>query len=103
MDGASTNSSGTSTPAMQQEKSGTQKRLVYRTNPVFSVSSYHSWIKQRLLLYHDLIRFDFLLKQTELFSHFMGTGKNAKTPTKAGAPKTASKAASKKGKEGDNR
>lgn len=50
-----------------------------------------------------LSRFDFLLKQTELFSHFMGTGKN-KSPTKATAAKTTSKAgAVKKGKEGDNR
>ena len=50
-----------------------------------------------------LSRFDFLLKQTELFSHFMGTGKN-KSPTKASAAKTTSKAgAVKKGKEGDNR
>ena len=47
-----------------------------------------------------LSRFDFLLKQTELFSHFMGTGKN-KSPMKATAPKA--KTAAKKGKEGDNR
>ena len=45
-------------------------------------------------------RFDFLLKQTELFSHFMGTGKN-KSPLKTTPAKTAAKA--KKGKEGDNR
>ena len=49
-----------------------------------------------------LSRFDFLLKQTELFSNFMGTGKN-KSPLKATAAKTTSKAAVKKGKEGDNR
>ena len=53
--------------------------------------------------YLGLSRFDFLLKQTELFSHFMGTGKNAKSPMKATAAKTTSKAAVKKGKEGDNR
>merc|ERR1719290_916358 len=70
VDGGSNTSSGTSTPAQGQEKSGTQKR------------------------------FDFLLKQTELFSHFMGTGKN-KSPMKATAPKA--KPTAKKGKEGDNR
>ena len=45
------------------------------------------------------LRFDFLLKQTELFSHFMGQGKN-KSPVKA---KTSAKSTVKKGKEGDNR
>ena len=49
-------------------------------------------------------RFDFLLKQTELFSHFMGPSGKNKSPMKPTAAKTTSKAgAVKKGKEGDNR
>ena len=44
-------------------------------------------------------RFDFLLKQTEVFSHFMGgTGKSAKSPLKMKQQKPAKK--SKNAKEG---
>jgi len=47
-------------------------------------------------------RFDFLLKQTEVFSHFMGgTGKSAKSPLKMKQQKPAKK--SKNAKEGDHR
>jgi len=66
----SPSSSGASTPAMQKDSTGTQKR------------------------------FDFLLKQTELFSHFMGSSKGSSSPLKAKAPKQTK---NKKGKEGDNR
>jgi len=44
-------------------------------------------------------RFDFLLQQTELFSHFMGSSKST-SPLKA---KAGRKPTAKKGKEGDNR
>ena len=85
VDGGSNTSSGTSTPAQGQEKSGTQKRSCQPDPLVFLIST--------------CFRFDFLLKQTELFSHFMGQGKN-KSPVKA---KTSAKSTVKKGKEGDNR
>lgn len=71
VDGASNSSSGTSTPAQQEDKIGTGKQK----------------------------RFDFLLKQTELFSHFMGQGK-ASSPLKV---KPVKQTKAKKGKEGDNR
>jgi SWI/SNF-related matrix-associated actin-dependent regulator of chromatin subfamily A member 5 len=49
-------------------------------------------------------RFDFLLQQTELFSHFMGDGKKAKSPLKMKKPSTSESAKSRsKGKEGDHR
>ena len=47
-------------------------------------------------------RFEYLLKQTEVFSHFMGgTNKGAKSPLKMKQQKPAKK--SKNAKEGDHR
>ena len=46
-------------------------------------------------------RFDYLLKQTEVFSHFMGGSSKAKSPLKVKQPKPAKAKAG--GKVGDNR
>lgn len=48
-------------------------------------------------------RFDYLLKQTEVFSHFMG-GTKAKSPLKMKEPKAAKKdGKAKNAKDGDHR
>ncbi len=46
-------------------------------------------------------RFEYLLKQTELFSHFMGDNKKAKSPLKVKEPKSSSKG--RNAKDGDHR
>ena len=45
-------------------------------------------------------RFEFLLQQTEVFAHFMGTSNKAKSPLKM---KKSAKGSSRAAKEGDNR
>ena len=45
-------------------------------------------------------RFDYLLKQTEVFSHFMGGANKAKSPLKVKQP---GRPKAKKSKEGDSR
>jgi SWI/SNF-related matrix-associated actin-dependent regulator of chromatin subfamily A member 5 len=48
-------------------------------------------------------RFDYLLKQTEVFYHFMGGTNTAKSPLKIKPKKGPSKSSSKNAKEGDHR
>ena len=48
-------------------------------------------------------RFDFLLQQTELFSHFMGATNKAKSPLKMKKTTVVKGAAARAAKEGDHR
>ena len=75
-DGGQAMTSGTSSRAstpdsiQQQEKSGTEKRFPMHCN-VTNVAAEDIFVALLLTVMYSF-RFDYLLKQTELFSHFMG-------------------------------